>query len=96
MTDRQILEVYDLIGLHHSQPFSVLMANLRNIKRFSDYLNAVENEFFMVEEEPEDEHDEPYTDCLLNKFGLDQEKYIEQFRAALKIISTQSESSVIG
>lgn len=80
--------VYDVIGLNYSHPVSVLLENFKNIKRFSDYLSAVEREFFMVPgepiDEPEDEGLEPDDVCLVNKWPAESvEHYVEQFRAAL-------------
>lgn len=83
--------IYDLINLNYSHPVSVVLENFRNIKRFSDLLRAVEREFFMVpgepSDEPEDEGCEPDDKCLVNSWGSSQEKYIEQFRAALLLIA---------
>jgi hypothetical protein len=85
-----LARVYDVIGLHHSHPVSVLLVNFENIKRFSDYLEAVEREFFMVPGEPSDEPEDagaPIDDeCLLSKFpARSVEHYVEQFREALAV-----------
>lgn len=87
-------QVYDLIGLHHSQLLFVLLTNFKNMKRFSELLHAVEREFFMVPGEPssdpEDEGCEPDDECLVNSWGSTQEKYIEQFRAALETLQARA------
>ncbi|HBO5514531.1 TPA: hypothetical protein L4559_003424 [Pseudomonas aeruginosa] len=66
---------------------SVILTNISNLKRFSDLLDAVEHEFFMVpgepSDEPEDEGCEPEDVCLLNRWGSTREQYVEQFRKAL-------------
>ncbi|HGY2296353.1 TPA: hypothetical protein ACNV18_000067 [Pseudomonas putida] len=85
---RDMARVYDVIGLHHGQPVGVLLTNLGNIKRFSEYLGAVERAFFMVPGEPSDEAEDggaPIDDeCLLNKFpAASTEHYVDQFREAL-------------
>lgn len=85
---RDMARVYDVIGLHHGQPVGVLLTNLGNIKRFSDYLGAVERAFFMVPGEPSEEAEDagaPIDDeCLLNKFpAASIEHYVDQFREAL-------------
>lgn len=84
--------VYDVFGLDYSHHISVLLANVENTKRFSDYLHAVEREFLMVpgepSEEPEDAGCEPDDECLVNRWGAHStEHYVEQFRTALLMIS---------
>lgn len=82
-------EVYDLFGTGaQARTPSTLLTCLGNMKRFSDYLHAVEREFLMVpgepSEEPEDEGCEPDDECLVNCWGANStEHYVEQFRAAL-------------
>lgn len=68
-----------------SRSASVLMANLNNVKRFADYLHAIESEFFMVPGTPDEDYpdDEPEPECLVNRWGSTREQYVEQFRAAL-------------
>jgi hypothetical protein len=92
--EREIHQVYDLIGLHHSQPIHVLMANLSNMKRFAEMLHAVEREFFMVPGEPDEDYPdaEPDDECLVNSWGSTQEQYIEQFRAALNTITAPQDA----
>ncbi|MGB4488458.1 MAG: hypothetical protein WBI95_23560 [Pseudomonas veronii] len=84
-------KVYDLIGLSYSQPVSVLLANLKNIIRFSNLLHAIERNFMMVpgkpSDEPEDEGCEPDDLCLVNCWGSSEAEYIEQFRAALSTLT---------
>lgn len=87
---RDMARVYDVIGLHYGLPVGVLLTNLGNIKRFSDYLGAVERAFFMVPGEPSEEAEDagagaPIDDeCLLNKFpAASIEHYVDQFREAL-------------
>ncbi|AGZ38090.1 hypothetical protein ACLPJG_27010 [Pseudomonas aeruginosa] len=85
---RDMARVYDVIGLHHGHPVGVLLTNLGNIKRFSDYLGAVERAFFMVPGEPSDEAEDAGApideECLLNKFpATSTEHYVDQFREAL-------------
>lgn len=87
LTHPELRQLYDVIGLHHSHPVSVLKHNFTNIKRFSDHLHAIEREFFMApgpeSDEPGDEGLEPEPDCLLNCFGKNTPDYVEQFREAL-------------
>lgn len=95
-----LARVYDVIGLHHSHPVGVLLENFKNIKRFSDYLDAVEREFFMVpgepSEEPEDEGCEPDDECLVSKWSAEStEHYVERFRAALARIGTQHQGEPV-
>ncbi|MFJ4455465.1 hypothetical protein ACIP1G_16440 [Pseudomonas sp. NPDC089392] len=85
---RDMARIYDVIGLHHGHPLGVLLTNLGNIKRFADYLGAVEHAFFMVPGESSEEDGEaggPIDDeCLLNKFpATSTEHYVDQFREAL-------------
>ncbi|WP_256597990.1 hypothetical protein [Pseudomonas sp. XWY-1] len=85
---RDMARVYDVIGLHHGHPVGVLLTNLGNIKRFSDYLGAVERAFFMVPGEPSEEVEDAGAsideECLLNKFpATSTEHYVNQFREAL-------------
>ncbi|MGO2453126.1 hypothetical protein ACTXN4_10045 [Pseudomonas helleri] len=84
-------QVYDLIGLSYSQPVSVLLVNFKNIIRFANLLHAIEREFLMVpgepSGEPEDEGSEPDDVCMVNCWGATHEQYIEQFRAALAMLT---------
>ncbi|WP_236054304.1 hypothetical protein [Pseudomonas arcuscaelestis] len=89
-----LARIYDIFGLHHSHPVSVLEVNVRNTKRFSDLLQAVESEFLMVpgtpSDEPEDEGLPADDECLVNRWGSTQEEYIEQFRMALEHLNGKS------
>lgn len=82
-------KVYDVFGTGElARTPSTLLTCLGNLRRFSDYLSAVEREFFMVpgepSDEPEDEGCEPDDECLMNRWGAHStEHYVEQFRAAL-------------
>jgi len=82
-------KVYDVFSMGAlARTPSTLLTCLGNVKRFSDYLSAVEREFFMVpgepSDEPEDEGCEPDDVCLVNKFPAESvEHYVEQFRTAL-------------
>lgn len=86
-------KVYDVFGTGAlARTPSTLLTCLGNVKRFSDYLHAIEREFFMVpgepSEEPEDAGCEPDDDCLVNRWGAPStEHYVEQFRTALMLIS---------
>lgn len=85
-----LARVYDLFGLHHSHPITILLECLKNTKRFSDYLHAVEREFLMVPGEPSGEPEDagaPIDDeCLVRKFPARSiEHYVDQFRAALAV-----------
>ena len=86
--------VYDVIGLDYSHDVSVLIENFKNIKRFSNYLRAIEREFFMVpgepSDEPEDAGSEPDDECLMNCWGSTQEQYVEQFRNALAYLASKA------
>lgn len=86
--------VYDVIGLDYSHDASVLIENFKNIKRFSDYLHAIEREFFMVpgepSDEPEDAGSEPDDECLMNCWGSTQDQYLKQFGAALAVLASKS------
>ena len=85
-----LTSLYNVIGLHRSQSAHVLVHNFENIKRFSDYLDALEREFFMVPGEPSDEPEDegmPGADeCLMQKWpAASTAHYVEQFRAALAV-----------
>ena len=83
--------IYELIGIAElARRPSQLLEHLETIQRFSNYLGAVEREFFMVPgesgDEPGGEGIEPDDDCLVNKWGAESEEhYVEQFRAALAL-----------
>lgn len=85
--------IYELIGIGElARSPAALLDHLETIQRFSNYLSAVEREFFMVPgepgDEPGDEGAEPDEDCLVNKWAAEsEEQYVEQFRAALMLIS---------
>ncbi len=81
----------DLFGIGSgARSASVLMGNLTNVKRFAEYLHAIESEFFMVPGQPDDDYpdDEPEPECLVNSWGSTREQYVEQFRAALTKLYT--------
>lgn len=91
-----LAKVYDVIGLHHAQPASVLLQNFKNCKRFADYLHAVELAFFMVPGEPSDEPEDsgmaPDDECLVSKWpAASVEDYVEQFGAALEKIGVRQQ-----
>lgn len=92
-------QVYDLIGLSYSQPVSVLLVNFKNIIRFANLLHAIEREFLMVpgepSGEPEDEGSEPDDVCMVNCWGATHEQYIEQFRAALAMLTDKRTADTI-
>ncbi|WP_219097768.1 hypothetical protein [Pseudomonas sp. UMAB-40] len=85
--------IYELIGIGElARSPAALLGHLETIQRFSNYLSAVEREFFMVPgapgDEPGDEGAEPDDDCLVNKWAAEsEEQYVEQFRTALMLIS---------
>jgi len=82
-------KVYDEFGIgEQARTLPILLTNIRNTKRFADYLHAVEREFFMVPGDPDEDFpdDEPEDECLLNSWGSTQSEYIEQFRKALTVI----------
>ena len=83
-------EVFDLFDLGSRARGRNVLVNIENCKRFTEYLWAVEREFFMVPGEPDEDYpdDEIEDVCLVNSWGSTQEKYIEQFRAALEKIKT--------
>ncbi len=96
---RDMARVYDVIGVHHGQSLSVLLTNLENIKRFSDYLGAVEREFFMVPGEPSEEAEDTDAavddECLLSKFpATSVGHYVDQFREALVTIGALQRSKL--
>jgi hypothetical protein len=76
------------IGIDARQPTTIL-TNIKNVKRFADYLHAIEREFFMVPGELDDDYpdDEPEPECLLNCWGSSQEEYVEQFRSAFATLT---------
>lgn len=91
-----LAQVYDVIGLHHSQPVSVLVQTFKSCKRFADYLHAVEQAFFMVpgepSEEPEDIGLEPDDECLVSKWpAASAEDYVGQFGSALEAIGVRQQ-----
>ncbi|MCY9861531.1 hypothetical protein OTK49_03240 [Vibrio coralliirubri] len=67
---------------------STLICNIENVIKFSDQLHAIEQQFFMVTGEPDE--DEPYAEpndeCLLNRWGLNTEEYVSQFESAMREI----------
>lgn len=82
-------KVCDLLCIgENARRESVVLSNIQNIERFADYLRAIEQEFFMVPGDPDEDYpyDEPEDVCLVNSWGSSKEDYIEQFRSALQII----------
>lgn len=89
-SEADLQRVYDAFGIGaKARGIGTLMMNIENVRRFADYLHAVEHEFFMVPGEPDDDHpeEEPAPECLVNSWGSTQAQYIEQFRAALATLS---------
>ncbi|MGC3935925.1 hypothetical protein [Pseudomonas atacamensis] len=85
----ELARIYNLFGLSSNHELSTLLVNIENTKHFSDLLQAVEREFFMVpgepSGEPEDEGAPVDDECLVNRWGSKPAEYLEQFRAALPI-----------
>jgi len=81
-------EIADIFGIGEKVPAHCLKTNISNCRRFADLLHTIEHEFFMVAGEPDEDYpdDEPEQECLVNSWGSSKEKYVEQFRAALKTI----------
>jgi hypothetical protein len=81
-------DIKNLFLSNYDQPdyHSVLMVNLTNVKRFSEYLHTIEREFLMVPGEPDEDYpnDEPEDQCLVNCWGSDKQGYVEQFRQAME------------
>ncbi|EMM5100427.1 hypothetical protein ACK249_003774 [Pseudomonas aeruginosa] len=83
-----LARICDLLGIGTAaRTPSVILTNISNLQHFSDLLDAIEHDFFMVpgepSDEPEDEGCEPDDVCLLNRWGSNREQYVEQFRKAL-------------
>lgn len=71
---------------------SVIVSSIENMRRFTDYLQAIEQEFLMVPGEPDDDYpdEEPDDECLVNCWGAKSRKhYVEQFRQALDQLKGQ-------
>ena len=82
-------KICDLFGCgSEARSDSILLTNIRNVKNFADKLHAVEQTFFMVPGEPDEDYPEdgPSDECLLNRWGTNTEEYVEQFRTALSAI----------
>lgn len=89
--------VYEAFGIgEKARNIGVLLVNIENVKRFAEYLDAVEHEFFMVPGEPDEDHpdEEPADECLVNRWGSSKKQYVEQFRAALQRLTRASAATV--
>lgn len=89
--------VYEAFGIgEKARNIGVLLVNIENVKRFAEYLDAVEHEFFMVPGEPDEDHpdEEAADECLVNRWGSSKEQYVEQFRAALQRLTRASAATV--
>lgn len=78
--------VHEAFGIgNKSRSLSVLMTNIENVKRFAEYLHAVERKFFMVPGEPDEDYPgcEPEDECLVNSWGSTKDRYLKQFQAAI-------------
>lgn len=71
---------------------SVIMTCIGNINRFSEMLHAVEQKFFMVTSETDEDYtsEERGEECLVNSWGSTKEQYLEQFERALKLVELES------
>lgn len=93
--------IYDAFGFgEQSRVLSTLTTNLGNLRHFSELLQAIEREFFMVPGEPSDERGdaglEPDDQCLVNRWGSTRGEYVDQFRAALAPIAAKELSQSAG
>lgn len=82
----QLDEVHSAFGIGSNvRTLSALMTNIENVKRFAEYLHAVERQFFMVPGEPDEDYPdcEPEDECLVNSWGSTKEQYLRQFEVAL-------------
>lgn len=68
---------------------SAIMTNIENTIRFAEQLRAIEQAFFMVPGEPDEDYPDeiPADECLVNSCGSTTEQYVEQFREALAVIT---------
>ncbi|MGP9679400.1 hypothetical protein ACT3TC_12275 [Halomonas sp. AOP27-A1-41] len=66
----------------------VIVTNIQNCWRFAKYLHAIENKFFMVPGEPDEDY--PDDECLVNSWGSTEEQYIDQFAKAIAIKQTEA------
>ncbi|WP_419721171.1 hypothetical protein [Pectobacterium versatile] len=84
-------QIRDIFHIGGEVPLFCIVENVKNANRFADHLAGIEQEFFMVPDEEyhtedDDQNDEPREKCLVNRWGLTTEQYVEQFRKALKHI----------
>ncbi|MEL0579059.1 hypothetical protein AACK17_10925 [Pectobacterium punjabense] len=84
-------QIRDILHIGSEVPLFCIVENVKNANRFADHLAGIEQEFFMVPDEEyhtedDDQNDEPREKCLVNRWGLTTEQYVEQFRKALKHI----------
>lgn len=83
-------EICDLFHIgEQARTRSAIMTNIQNTIGFADQLRAVEQAFFMVPGEPDEDYpdEEPADECLVNSWGSTVEQYVEQFRNALPVIT---------
>lgn len=82
-------KICDLFGIGSlARSESTILANVCNVIRREKCLSAVENEFFMVPAEPDEDFpdEDPGEECLLG-WGRDPEQYVDQFRAAISTLA---------
>ncbi|TPG89832.1 hypothetical protein EAH72_31125 [Pseudomonas caspiana] len=76
-----------MIGLSYSQPVSVLLASLKDMKGAASFLHAIEREAFKGPgenaSEPEFQDLEAQADCHVSRWGSSKDHRIERFRSAL-------------
>lgn len=92
--------IADAVGFpahnENRQKTFVIVESIENMKRFSEYLHAIEQAFLMVPAEPDEDYpNDPTEECLVNCWGSTRDEYVWQFAKAIAHIKAAGAAELL-
>lgn len=81
-------EIRKVMGVGDKAGDFVVVQNVKNCKDFSEKLNAIEQSYFMIAGDVDEEYPdcEPDLVCMVNRWGDSKDEYVKSFGEALNKI----------
>lgn len=85
---RMFDEIRKVMGVGDKAGDFVVVQNVKNCKDFSEKLNAIEQSYFMIAGDVDEEYPECEPDlvCMVNRWGDSKDEYVKSFGEALNKI----------